>query len=135
MRFLREMLRPFSFRWPVGGTLQMTKAGNAGEARRLDDIPNIGPGAGGARRRAYLHTSGPAVGCDLRDRGIEQPGQLAGKDPDDLYERLGAVTGVRHDPGVIDTFISAVRFMEGAPPYPWWHYTPERKRHLAAARR
>src|SRR3546814_5963189 len=81
MRFLREMLRPFSFRWPVGGTLQMTKARNAGEARRLADIPNIGP----------------AMVEDFRNLGIEQPGQLAGKDPYALYERLCAVTGVRHD--------------------------------------
>jgi hypothetical protein len=41
---------------------------------------------------------------------------------------------VRHDPCVIDTFLSAVRFMEGAPPQPWWHCTPERKRHLATSR-
>src|SRR3546814_10251927 len=76
----------------------------------------------------------PGDGRGLPHLGIEQPGQLAGKDPYALYERLCAVTGVRHDPCVIDTFISAVRFMEGAPPYPWWHYTPEPKSNLAVAR-
>src|SRR3546814_4924843 len=80
MRFLREMPRPFSFRWPVGGTLQMTKARNAGEARRLADIPNIGP----------------AMVEDFRNLGIEQPGQLAGKDPYALYERLCAVRSEEH---------------------------------------
>jgi hypothetical protein len=34
---------------------------------------------------------------------------------------------------VLDTFMSAVRFMEGAPALPWWHYTPERKRAFAAS--
>jgi hypothetical protein len=97
----------------------MAKARNAGEARQLADIPNIGP----------------AMVEDFRNLGIERPGQLAAKDPYALYERLCAVTGVRHDPCVIDTFISAVRFMEGAPPQPWWHCTPERKRHLATSRR
>jgi hypothetical protein len=38
---------------------------------------------------------------------------------------------MRHDPCVLDTFIAAVRYMEGAPNTPWWHYTPERKRALA----
>jgi hypothetical protein len=27
-----------------------------------------------------------------------------------------------------------VRFMEGAPARPWWHYTPERKRVLDSRR-
>ncbi|MGH8060471.1 MAG: helix-hairpin-helix domain-containing protein [Pseudoxanthomonas sp.] len=29
---------------------------------------------------------------------------------------------------MLDTFISVVRFMDGEPPRPWWHYTTERKR-------
>jgi hypothetical protein len=96
----------------------MAKARTAVEALRLSDIPNIGP----------------AMVEDFRNLGIEQPGQLVGKDPYVLYDRLCALTGVRHDPCVIDTFISAVRFMEGAPPHPWWHYTGERKQRLAAAK-
>lgn len=96
----------------------MTKAKDAREARRLSDIPNIGP----------------AMVADFRNIGIEHPAQLRGKDPYALYERLCTLTGMRHDPCVIDTFISAVRFMEGAPPRPWWHYTPERKRRMAAER-
>ena len=96
----------------------MAKARNAGEARRLADIPNIGP----------------AMVEDFRNLGIEQPEQLIGKDPYALHQRLCTLTGVRHDPCVIDTFISAVRFMEGAPPHPWWHYTEERKQHVAATK-
>ncbi len=33
---------------------------------------------------------------------------------------------------MLDTFIAAVRFVEGAPAKPWWAYTAERKRTLAA---
>lgn len=94
----------------------MAKARHADRARQLADLPNIGP----------------AMVADFRSLGIEQPRQLPGMDPYALYERLCRVTGVRHDPCVLDTFISAVRFMEGAPPHPWWHYTAERKARLAA---
>jgi hypothetical protein len=97
----------------------MAKARSAAEVRRLEDIPNIGP----------------AMVEDFRNLDIERPDQLIGKDPYALHARLCALTGVRHDPCVIDTFISAVRFMEGAPPHPWWHYTEERKRHVSAAKR
>lgn len=89
----------------------MPKARTAAQARRLLDIPNIGP----------------AMADDFHRLGIELPGQLTVQDPYVLYDRLCDVTGVRHDPCVLDTFISAVRFMQGAAPQPWWHYTAERK--------
>ena len=85
---------------------------------RLEDIPNVGPATAG----------------DLRSLGITQPPQLVGCDPYALYDRLCAKTGVRQDPCVYDVFISAVRYMEGAPARPWWHYTTERKRTLAHRR-
>jgi hypothetical protein len=83
---------------------------------RLEDLPNVGP----------------AVAADLRAIGISRPAQLAGRDPYALYDALNRRTGVRHDPCVLDTFIAAVRFVEGAPAKPWWAYTAERKRTLAA---
>lgn len=83
---------------------------------RLEDLPNVGP----------------AVAADLRTVGINRPGELAGRDPYALYEALNRRSGVRHDPCVLDTFIAAVRFVEGAPARPWWAYTAERKRTLAA---
>ncbi|MFT3763393.1 MAG: helix-hairpin-helix domain-containing protein [Pseudoxanthomonas sp.] len=92
------------------------KARTAAEARTLTDLPNIGK----------------AMAGDFRLLGIDRPQQLIGRDPYRLYDELCRATGARHDPCVIDTFISAVRFMEGAPPLPWWHYTDERKRVLAA---
>lgn len=71
---------------------------------------------------------GPRTAADLRRVGVHHPHRLAGHDPYALYKRLNALTGVRQDPCVLDTFIAAVRFMEGAPKRPWWYYTSERKR-------
>ncbi|MEU8636683.1 helix-hairpin-helix domain-containing protein [Amycolatopsis sp. NPDC048633] len=75
-----------------------------------------------------LANIGPAMVRDLGRLGITEPGQLAGRDPVELYERLCETDGVRHDPCVLDTFMSAVDQADGAPPRPWWTYTPERKR-------
>jgi len=89
------------------------------KVRVLEDIPNVGK----------------AIAADLRRIGIGTPAALAGRDPYKLYAALNRATGTRHDPCVLDTFIAAVRFMEGAPARPWWHYTAERKRTLAASER
>jgi predicted GIY-YIG superfamily endonuclease len=83
---------------------------------RLEDIPNVGS----------------AVAADLRQLGIATPAELPGRDPYALYDDLCRITGRRHDPCLLDTFIAAVRYMEGAPKKPWWKYTAERKREVAA---
>ena len=49
-----------------------------------------------------------------------------------MYDDLCRITNQRHDPCLLDTFIAAVRYMEGAPKNPWWKYTAERKREMAA---
>jgi hypothetical protein len=74
-----------------------------------------------------LPNIGPSIAGDLRRLGIAQPAELAGHDPFTLYQRLGELTGKRQDPCVLDTFMAAVDFMRGAPPRPWWEYTPRRK--------
>lgn len=81
----------------------------------LTDLPNIGP----------------ASAADLKLLGIHEPMQLVGKNPFALYEKLCALTGVRHDPCVIDVFMSVVAFMDGEEAKPWWKFTGERKRQLA----
>jgi predicted GIY-YIG superfamily endonuclease len=86
------------------------------EVARLEDVPNVGP----------------AVAADLRRLGIATPAGLPGRDPYALFGELCRITGRRHDPCLLDTFIAAVRYMEGAPKTPWWKYTAERKRVLAA---
>jgi hypothetical protein len=75
-----------------------------------------------------LANIGPAMVRDLARLGITEPAQLAGRDPVELYERLCVTDGRRHDPCVLDTFMSAVDQADGAPARPWWTYTPERKR-------
>ena len=82
----------------------------------LQQIPNIGS----------------SIAANLRLIGVSSPQDLLGKDPYTMYDNLCDTTGVRHDPCVIDVFIAAVRFMAGEPSKPWWKYTPERKRTLAA---
>ena len=82
------------------------------ELMSLQEIPNVGPSLAESLERA----------------GIKRPSQLKGKDPYVLYATLCRRTGVRHDPCVLDTFICAVRYMEGGPAQPWWHFTPERRK-------
>ena len=82
---------------------------------RLEQIPNVG--------RASAE--------DLRLVGVSHPRDLIGRDPYAMYEELCRKTQQRHDPCVIDVFISAVRFMQGEPKRPWWAYTSERKHTLA----
>lgn len=79
---------------------------------RLEDLPNIGK----------------AMATDLRLIGIHAPKQLIGRDALDLYDALCMETGMRHDPCVIDVFMSVVSFMNGGPALPWWAFTAERKR-------
>ena len=78
-----------------------------------------------------LPNVGKAIAADLRLIGIDHPKRLVGKDPFDLYGRLCEKTGMRHDPCVIDVFMSAVDFMEGGEPKPWWAFTEARKKKVA----
>ena len=92
-----------------------TTSGRA-EYTKLEQLPNIGR----------------AVAADLRRLGLNRPQDLTGRYPYAMYEELCRVTGQRHDPCLLDTFIAAVRFMDGEEARPWWSYTAERKRTLAA---
>jgi len=74
-----------------------------------------------------LPNTGPAMARDLEFIGIQKPERLKGKDPVRLYETLCRKSGTRHDPCVLDVFISVTRFMGGEEPKPWWAYTEERK--------
>jgi nucleotidyltransferase/DNA polymerase involved in DNA repair len=86
------------------------------DSTSLEDLPNVGK----------------SVAADFRRLGVRTPRDLRGRDPYALYAALNRATGTRHDPCVLDTFIAAVRYVEGAPARPWWKYTQERKRTLAA---
>ena len=82
---------------------------------RLEDLPNVGK----------------AMTSDLRLIGIEKPRELIGKDPFNLYAELCTRSGQRHDPCVIDVFMSVIHFMEGGEPLPWWSFTDERKKNIS----
>lgn len=71
---------------------------------------------------------GPACARDLLMLGYRSPDDLKGEDPKEMYDRICHMTSKRHDPCVLDTFMSAVSFAEGNPAAPWWHFTSERKR-------
>jgi pathogenicity locus Cdd1 protein len=77
---------------------------------QLTDMPNIGP----------------KIAAKLRRLDIRSPEDLRGQDGEDLFERLCAIDGRRHDPCLLDTFVAAVDFANGAPARPWWEYSRER---------
>ncbi|HRQ34593.1 MAG TPA: helix-hairpin-helix domain-containing protein [Chiayiivirga sp.] len=82
----------------------------------LTDLPNVGP----------------ATAADLRLLGITRPADLAQADPFALYQALCQQTATRHDPCVLDVFMSITDFAAGGPAHPWWDYTAERKRRYGA---
>lgn len=88
---------------------------DTGKVVVLEDVPNVGK----------------AIAADLRLIGIQEPSDLLGRDPYAMFESLCTATGMRHDPCELDTFIAAVRFIEGGPRLPWWAFTAERKRVLS----
>jgi len=102
-------LSPSSLRPPRA--LSPRKARHAAECIELEQLPNIGP----------------SLATDLRDLGLAQPQQLRGQDALALYRRLCELRGRRQDPCVLDTFISAIEFMDGGEPRPWWQFTARRK--------
>jgi len=62
---------------------------------KLEELPNIGK----------------AMANDLRLIGIDNPRELIGKEAFDLYEELCSISGKKHDPCVIDVFMSVIHFM------------------------
>ena len=75
-----------------------------------------------------LKNIGPAAERDLRLLGIASVAQLAGQDADDLYTRLCALSGKRHDPCVHDVFAAAIHQAHTGEAKDWWAFTPARKR-------
>jgi hypothetical protein len=74
-----------------------------------------------------LPNIGPAIAKKLLRLGIEQPADLRGQDPEQLFRRLCDLDGRRHDPCLLDTFVAAVDHANGAPARPWWYYSRQRK--------
>jgi hypothetical protein len=79
--------------------------------RALQELPNVGPSVAG----------------DLLRLGITAPAQLKERDPYSMYEDICRKDGVRHDPCLIDVFISITEIANGKRARPWWHFTSRRK--------
>ena len=92
--------------------LHNMKARTAAEVKKFTDIPNIGP----------------AMVRDFEQLGLKMPKDLKRKDAFRLYEKMCQISGTRQDPYVLDTYMAAIDFMNGAPARPWWHYTKTRKK-------
>ena len=67
---------------------------------------------------------GPAIAADLRRLGVRRTTDLAGRDPQELYERLEGLDGGRVDRCVLYVFRAAVHHASGASGDPalakWW---------------
>lgn len=70
---------------------------------------------------------GPATVEDLQRLGITRLEQLVGRDPQALYDALGALDNVPHDICVRDVFESLIARANGLPPRPWWEFSRARK--------
>ena len=79
--------------------------------KNFRDIPNVGI----------------AIEKDFILLGIKDPIELVSKDPYQMYNDLCNLTHKRHDPCIIDVFLSAVSYMKGGAPKKWWEFTKERK--------
>ena len=87
---------------------------SAAGTTRLEDLPNIGK----------------SIAADLRGLGIQTPQELAKRVPLDVYLSLGQPMGIRHDPCVLYTLLSAEHFLKTSEAVPWWKFTEEGKRLL-----
>lgn len=79
----------------------------------LNEIPNVGP----------------ATIKYLQIVGVNTPFELVGQNPYSMFKELCKTSGKQFDPCLLDVFISAVKYMEGAPAKMWWEYTEERKKY------
>lgn len=70
---------------------------------------------------------GPVTIEYLKIIGINTPFELVGQNPYSMFDELCQISAKQFDPCLLDVFISAVKYMEGAPEKMWWEYTKERK--------
>ena len=83
---------------------------------KLEDIPNIGK----------------SIASDLRSLGILNARQLAKHDPFQTYLALSDSMGHRHDPCVLYTLLAAQHYLQTGESVPWWKFTEQGKKILAA---
>ena len=86
---------------------------------QLTDLPNVGK----------------AVAEDLRKLEINTPQDLLGRDAYAMYYELCELTGMQHDPCMIDVFLSLTDFIQGNEPKSRWAFTVQRKAYLSQLNR
>jgi nucleotidyltransferase/DNA polymerase involved in DNA repair len=78
-----------------------------------------------------LQGVGKAIEADFHSLGIRTVAELAASDGTELYRRLNTLTGVRHDPCVLDTFRCAVAQAQDKQlpeeQTNWWWWSKQRK--------
>lgn len=74
-----------------------------------------------------LPNVGPATAADLLRLGVASVDDLSRRDPTELYERISAMDGVRHDPCVLDTYAAAIHAARTGEAIPWWDFSDRRK--------
>ena len=85
----------------------------------LQTIPNVGPAV--ARKLARVDIASVATCADATARSSSSASARS--------------TRCRHDPCLLDTFVAAVDYANGAPARPWWEYSRERKARAACLTR
>ncbi|MEA3166159.1 MAG: hypothetical protein QOJ26_1028, partial [Thermoplasmata archaeon] len=66
-----------------------------------------------------LPNVGPATAADLLRLGVTSVDDLSRRDPRELYDRIGALDGVPHDPCVLDTYAAAIHAARTGDAVPW----------------
>ena len=82
---------------------------------------------------------GKAMLRDFERLGVTSVAELAGCDAHELYERIGAMDGQRHDPCVLDTYACAIAQARD-PDLPaeqrqWWWWSRRRLAEAAGEKR
>lgn len=78
---------------------------------RFQELPNIGP----------------AMAHDFVRLGLRTLDDLERADAQEMYDRIGRLDGVRHDPCVLDTYAAAIHNLRTGEEQPWWEFSRRRK--------
>src|SRR5687768_1772024 len=100
----------------------------------------VGKGFDVLRQQTYLQLQtlpnvGPATAADLLRLGVASIDDLGRRDPRELYDRISAMDGVRHDPCVLDTYAAAIHAARTGEAVPWWEFSDARKRAIGSGSR
>lgn len=79
-----------------------------------------------------LPNVGPATAADLLRLGVASIDDLSRRDPRELYDRISAMDGVRHDPCVLDTYAAAIHAARTGEAIPWYRFSDWRKQAQAS---